>query len=154
MPGLEGKVLTGSDFSQMASGYSWQERDSLSLDAFGKGSIPPFYRRFIPVKVMGTDAVGEKHKAVFFVAPDYFMIGNASDWVRVPLTPMAAQVVADRLDCFLPTKKLPHHHLRNYIAVHIGEAEIAALKSERELFVIHAKQVKNGGVQIVDVTLV
>ena len=106
MPGLEGKVLTGSDFSQMASGYSWQERDSLSLDAFGKGSIPPFYRRFIPVKVMGTDAVGEKHKAVFFVAPDYFMIGNASDWVRVPLTPMAAQVVADRLDCFLPTKKL------------------------------------------------
>lgn len=106
MPQSEGQVLTGSDFCQIASGYSWKERDSLSLQAFGKGSIPPFYRRFIPVKVQGTDSVGGKHKAVFFVASDYFMIGNASDWVRVPLTPMSAQVIADRLDCFLPTKKL------------------------------------------------
>ena len=106
MPTSKGQVLTGSDFCQIASGYSWKERDSLSLQAFGKGSIPPFYRRFIPVRVQGTDSVGGKHRAIFFVATDYFMIGNASDWVRVPLTPMAAQIVADRLDCFLPTKKL------------------------------------------------
>lgn len=44
--------------------------------------------------------------ASYFVAPDYLCIGNDEDWVRLPLTPMAAQMIADLSNCFLPTVKM------------------------------------------------
>jgi hypothetical protein len=34
------------------------------------------------------------------------VIGNNKDWARIPLTPMAAQKIADSLHCFLPTTKM------------------------------------------------
>jgi hypothetical protein len=34
------------------------------------------------------------------------MIGSPTDWARVPLTPIAAQIMADSINCFLPTRKL------------------------------------------------
>jgi len=42
----------------------------------------------------------------FYVAPDYFMVGTASNWARVPITPMAAQKIADQYHCFLPTPSM------------------------------------------------
>jgi hypothetical protein len=46
------------------------------------------------------------HHAVFYVAPDYLSIGTDDDWARIPLTPMAAQKIADSFNCFLPTTKM------------------------------------------------
>ena len=40
------------------------------------------------------------------------------------------------------------------LAVDIGQAEVAALEAKRELFVVEAEEVKDGGVQIVDVDAV
>jgi hypothetical protein len=42
----------------------------------------------------------------YYVAPDYLSLGTDDDWARIPLTPMAAQVIADRFSCFLPTRKM------------------------------------------------
>ncbi len=38
--------------------------------------------------------------------PDYLSIGNDDDFARIPLTPMAAQQIADNFNCFLPTRKI------------------------------------------------
>jgi hypothetical protein len=38
--------------------------------------------------------------------PDYMSIGTNDDWARVPLTPMAAQKIADSFHCFLSTRKI------------------------------------------------
>ena len=45
-------------------------------------------------------------------------------------------------------------HLMDQLAVDIGEAEVAALELERELLVLDPKQVKNGRVDVVDMTAV
>ncbi len=38
--------------------------------------------------------------------PDYLSIGTNDDWARVPLTPQTAQLIANRYNCFLPTRKM------------------------------------------------
>lgn len=99
--------LTGSAFYQKAAAMKWAERDSLVLDEALSGNVPPFLRHFVPVRISLSDSItGKKIKAVFYVAPDYLSIGSKQDWARVCITPYAAQQIADRLDCFLPTRKL------------------------------------------------
>jgi hypothetical protein len=101
------KSLTGIEFYRIADTMNWSERDSLAITVFETGSIPSFLKKFQPVKISITDSSsGKKITAVFFVSPDYFSIGTDDDWARVPLTPMTAQKIADRLECFLPTRKM------------------------------------------------
>jgi hypothetical protein len=38
--------------------------------------------------------------------PDYLSIGTDDDWARINITPLAAQKIADSLNCFLPTRKM------------------------------------------------
>lgn len=98
--------ITGNAFYKQAAAYNWQQRDSLFLDYFSKGNIPAFFFQFVPINVAHTDSNGKTHTIVFYCSPDYAMIGTLSDWARVPLTPMAAQVLADSLKCFLPTRRM------------------------------------------------
>jgi hypothetical protein len=49
---------------------------------------------------------GKNVKVTLYVAPDYFMVGTNSNWARVPITPMAAQKIADVYACFLPTPRM------------------------------------------------
>ena len=69
--------------------------------------MPSFLKKFTAVPVSLTDsATGKTIKATYYVAPDNLAVGTDADWARVPLTPMAAQRVADSLGCFLPTRKM------------------------------------------------
>ncbi len=38
--------------------------------------------------------------------PDYLAVGSDDDFVRVPMTPMVAQRIADAFGCALPTQKI------------------------------------------------
>lgn len=99
--------LTGSSFYKKAAAMKWAERDSLVLKEVLSGNLPPFLRRFVPVRLSILDSIsGKKVNAVIYVAPDYLSIGTKEDWARVCITPYAAQQIADSLDCFLPTRKL------------------------------------------------
>lgn len=106
IPPRSGEPIHGSEFYRKAAAYGWRERDSLAILSFERGNIPDFWGRLNTVKSKQVDTSGKSWKIRFFVTPDYFMIGGNTDWARVPLTPMAAQKVADRLECFLPTKKM------------------------------------------------
>ena len=100
-------VYSGSSFFKQAAPYGWQQRDSLAIEWLIAGRIPSFMKKFERVDVSIADsASGKIIKASFFVSPDYVALGNDEDWARIPLTPMAAQKLADRLNCFLPTRKM------------------------------------------------
>lgn len=105
-PVARGETVRGTTFYKQAAAYSWQQRDSLFMEYFSRGQVPGFYFSFQAVDIRYLDSMGKKHRIRFYVAPDYAMIGNKEDWARVPLTPMAAQAMADSLDCFLPTRKI------------------------------------------------
>jgi hypothetical protein len=100
-------ALAGSEFYRKAAAFGWQQRDSLALQAVVQGNIPSFLKRFVAVDVAIKDsATGRLVQATYFVSPDYLAVGTDNDWARVPLTPMAAQRIADSLGCFLPTRKM------------------------------------------------
>lgn len=98
--------LTGGSFYKQVLAYKWQQRDSLATAEILSGNYPDFFKQFVPVTSTITDSLGKVFTAIFYVAPDYLCIGTNEDWVRVPLTPMAAQKIADSLNCFLPTRKI------------------------------------------------
>ena len=99
--------MTGSGFYKTAAAMNWKERDSLALQETGKGDIPSFLLKFVPVTVSIQDsATGKTLHATFYAAPDYLSVGTEADWARINITPGAAQRIADSLHCFLPTRKM------------------------------------------------
>jgi hypothetical protein len=100
-------AIGGSAFYKQAVSMNWQQRDSFALQQILAGNIPSFLKQFVPVHLSTYDSA--KHKiinATIYVSPDYLSIGSVADWARIPLTPMAAQEIADSFHCFLPTKKI------------------------------------------------
>jgi len=98
--------MTGTEFYKTVSVWKWKERDSLAVREITSGNIPTFLKNFVPVISEIKDSAGVIHRAIFYVSPDYLSVGTDYDWARIPLTPMAAQKIADRFNCFLPTRKM------------------------------------------------
>jgi hypothetical protein len=44
--------------------------------------------------------------AMFDVMPDYLAIGSDADFVRMPMTPQSATIIAEAFGCALPTRKM------------------------------------------------
>jgi len=84
-----------------------RQRDSFALQEIRAGNIPSLLKQLEPVSVRITDSLrGKTIRATFFVTPDYVSIGTDDNWARIPLTASAAQLVADKLNCFLPTRRM------------------------------------------------
>jgi hypothetical protein len=49
---------------------------------------------------------GEQFTAELLVAPDYLKVGSEEDGLLVPLSPRAAQTIADQFGCVLPTRRI------------------------------------------------
>lgn len=97
----------GADFYKTVTAWHWKERDSLAVSLILSGDVPGFLQRFVRIRTSMIDsATGKRIDASYYVAPDYLSIGSDDDWARTPLTPMAAQKIADSLHCFLPTRKI------------------------------------------------
>jgi hypothetical protein len=98
---------TGTEFYQNVAAWKWKERDSAAKAEILSGNYPSFLRKFVRIHVAMLDSSnGKTNTADYFVAPDYLALGTDDDWARIPLTPMAAQVIADSFHCFLPTRKM------------------------------------------------
>jgi hypothetical protein len=97
---------TATEFYQKVAASKWRERDSLAKLEILSGNIPSFLRKFVRVNTVIRDSLGKEIHAYYFVAPDYLSLGTDNDWARIPLTPMAAQIIADSFNCFLPTRKM------------------------------------------------
>lgn len=98
--------ITGTEFYATVAAWKWKERDSLAKAVILSGNLPSFLGKFVRINVSIVGADGKKIKAWYYAAPDYLSLGTNDDWARIPLTPMAAQVIADSFHCFLPTRKM------------------------------------------------
>lgn len=98
--------VTGTSFYNTVAAWPWKQRDSLAVREILSGNIPSFFKKFVAIHSEITDSAGIVHRAVFYVSPDYLCTGTDDDWARIPLTPMAAQKIADSFQCFLPTRKM------------------------------------------------
>ena len=101
------KMIGGTEFFKGVISFNWRERDSLAIQLIRSGDAPSFLNKFVPIRTSIVDSVtGKRITGVYYVSRDYLSVGNNNDWARVPLTPVAAQQIADGLNCFLPTRKM------------------------------------------------
>lgn len=82
------------------------EREQLIFTEIGAGNLPAFLRQTRLIAATWADAAGDSHRVVFRCCPDYLAVGSEGDFVRMPMTPVTAQKLADLFDACLPTRKL------------------------------------------------
>lgn len=102
LPPRDPGALTGTRFYEQVRGLSLAAREELFLQEVLRGNVPSFLRRFHRVTVEAPDG----KRGVAYVCADYLAIGPDTDFLRMPLTGVTAQRVADACGCVLPTKKL------------------------------------------------
>lgn len=102
-PDRPGNAPGGDQFYAMVEHLPLAEREALAEGELTSGNAPECARRFVavPVRDRNTGRSGE-----IFVATDYLSVGEDGDCLRIPLTPITAQRVADTLGCILPTTKM------------------------------------------------
>ncbi len=105
LPDRPAAAPAGREFVERLRSLALTEREALIQNEILAGNVPRFLRRLQPVNVSNL-VDGTNCSATFFVTPDYLAIGTDADYFLTPLTPATAQVIADRLDCVLPTRKM------------------------------------------------
>ena len=98
--------MTGTAFFSRANVLPLAVRDSMATSELLKGNFPRHMKHWVTIHTSITDQQGKHIKASYQVTSDYLSLGTDADWCRVPLTPMAAQRIADAWHCFLPTRKM------------------------------------------------
>ncbi len=96
---------SGSDFIQKISALDFSHREQAVMEEVFAGNLPAFQRKFCPVIVTNV-ADGQTNIATFFAAPDYLAVGSDEDYFLAPISPNTAQIIADKLGCVLPTRKM------------------------------------------------
>ena len=100
--------ITGWDFMLKADKMGFWKLEDAIAEAVLEGNIPQELRSFrkivfrTPV-VDSVEILRKPHKVEIWVLPDYISIGTSDNFVRMPMGPLAAQRIADSLDCILPT---------------------------------------------------
>ena len=105
LPPRTTNALSEKHFIQQIVSEPLGDREKAVLREVISGNVPDCMRQLCPVTVTNVFQ-GRTNSATFFVTPDYLAVGSEPDYFRIPLTPMAAQFIADRLDCVLPTRKM------------------------------------------------
>lgn len=93
--------VTGSQFIQNNMDLHGQVREDNILKELANGNIPDFLRSFKPITVSNANG-----KITYYVMSDVICIGSEEDYVRIPMTPLTAQKIADAYRCILPTRKI------------------------------------------------
>jgi hypothetical protein len=97
LPVRPADAVGGAEFARRVETLEREAREEAVLAEVRRGNVPAFWRRFVEVKMGG---------AVLWVAPEYLCVGSDEDYWLAPLTPGAAQRMADELGCVLPTRKM------------------------------------------------
>jgi hypothetical protein len=106
IPERPGGAATGSAFIKRLEHLGDDAREQEILAELQHGNLPSFLRHLRPVDVVARASDGQEHRGRFWTMPDYLAIGADGDFVRIPMSSITAQVVADKFDCLLPTRKM------------------------------------------------
>ncbi len=97
LPARAAAASGGRAFAERIAALDREAREAAVRAEIERGNVPAWWRRFVEVKL------GD---ATILVAPDYLAVGSDEDYFLVPLSPGAAQGIADRLGCVLPTRRM------------------------------------------------
>lgn len=98
LPLRNSDAVTGSVFIKQIEKLSFEEREIRIVEEILSGNVPVFLRDFKKITYQRNGATIE-----FYALPDYLAVGSDSDFVRIPMGPLAAQQIADTLFCSLPS---------------------------------------------------
>jgi hypothetical protein len=101
LPPRPAGAMGGSAFARSVAGLPLGGREARVVAEVRAGNVPASLRTLVPVTV-GAGGV----EATYQVMPDYLAVGPDEDPFLVPLSPGAAQEVADALGCTLPTPRM------------------------------------------------
>ena len=93
--------MTGTSFLEATTSMHRAAREDAIYDAIAAGVVLAFAGAFVEVRLVHGD-----HTGVVQVAIDYAAIGTDDDFIRIPMSAITAQRLADVLGYVLPTKKL------------------------------------------------
>lgn len=94
---------SGSTFMAATTGMGVAEREAQILAQLLKRNVPPHLLSY----TAAVTAMGGGHSVAFSALPDYLAIGNATDFVRIPVAAFTAQRVADAWGgASLPTTRM------------------------------------------------
>lgn len=96
---------TGPQLIAEIVGLSRADREARIQGEITSGNIPGFLRQFVPITV-NANIGGNPTTATYYVTPDYLAVGTDDNFVRMPMSPLIAQPIADAFDCLLPTRKM------------------------------------------------
>ncbi|MFN8575705.1 MAG: hypothetical protein U0354_02495 [Candidatus Sericytochromatia bacterium] len=106
IPSRKSNAMTGSQFIEATKNMNRTEREKMILKEVTQGNIPDFMRNLKQISISIKDNNGISHTAKISVMPDYIAIGSNNDFVRMPMSPITAQKIADKTGTILPTKKM------------------------------------------------
>lgn len=95
-------IVTGTDFERLTKGVSLTQYNALVRQAVDDGAWVRWPQTIVAVP----PAWSGGRDVRFVVCDDYFAIGTDVDFVRVPLDPLMAQELADRLHFVMPTPRM------------------------------------------------
>lgn len=99
--------ISGTAFYRLVQDSSWQKREEIVFKLITEGNMPFRSKLFLPIQFKFYDSSQSKFLRVkYFVSTDYLSIGQNNDFMRIPMTPILAQKIADYYHCFLPTRKI------------------------------------------------
>jgi len=106
IPIRAGAAGSGSEFMKRTENMTPAQREEAILAEILAGNIPSFLRDFKEIEVSRKLKDGRTHAIKYKVMPDVLAIGSDSDFVRMPMSPLAAQTIADKFGCILPTTQM------------------------------------------------
>lgn len=99
-------IYSGKQLEERLGSLPQNERDSLTLDLFIKGNFPSFLEQLSRVSIHLESADGKIVDAYYYVLIDYLSLGTNEDFIRLPMTPNAAQKLADSIGFYLSNSKI------------------------------------------------
>jgi hypothetical protein len=137
-PARDPGAVSGSAWIQNNMNLEGSVREANILNELMHGNMPDFLKNLVPVTVTnGANSI------TYLAMPDVLAIGSDQDYVRMPMTPLTAQAVADHLDCSLPTKKMVddiwHNATNKLIPLPWGPPYDASMQSTYRIGVQNSK---------------
>ncbi|MDA0875657.1 MAG: hypothetical protein O3C45_11440, partial [Bacteroidetes bacterium] len=95
-------ALPASALVQEWQGLEREERESRAVSEILAGNVPSWLRtvHWLTVDIAGADG---SLRVELGVLPDYLAVGSDDDFLWIPLSPQAAQRIADATGMLLPT---------------------------------------------------
>ncbi|HZV37102.1 MAG TPA: hypothetical protein VFB72_21170, partial [Verrucomicrobiae bacterium] len=143
LPPRPSDAPSGTAFAQSVAAFEPAEREQKIIEQITNGNVPDFLRKLAPIQTQLVHD-GKTNSAVYYVTPDYLAVGSDNDYFLTPLSPIAAQKIADALHCSLPTRKMVDEIYSN-AAVKLASSPIPPSPTMRTIpvFIQHNQTVRD-----------